>query len=103
MLIVIVSIKKGQDSVKISKECIEPPSGPRGPRVMPVPIFRAVAPEAYVLEVLGNYGVLPRREVDTTPFNADTSRKPDGHGERVASYVPSISERQIGQGVLPTL
>ena len=41
------------------------------------PIFRSVAPvEAYVLEVLGNYGVLPNREVDTTPFNADTSRKP---------------------------
>ncbi|CAL1164635.1 unnamed protein product [Cladocopium goreaui] len=31
--------------------------------------------KAYVLEVLGNYGVLPKREVDTTPFNADTSRR----------------------------
>lgn len=28
-----------------------------------------------MLEVLGNYGVLPKREVDTTPFNADTSRR----------------------------
>ena len=31
--------------------------------------------KAYVLEVLGNYGVVPQKAVDITPFNADSSRK----------------------------
>ena len=101
-----MSIKKDQDSVKIGIE--EPPSGHRGPGVMPMsPIFRSVAPmEAYVLEVLGNYGVLPKREVDTTPFNADTSRKPVMG--RVARYVSSWffhfgTTDLTGQGLLHSL
>ena len=59
-----------------------------------------------MLEVLGNYGVLPKREVDTTPFNADTSRKPVMG--RVARYVSSWffhfgTTDLTGQGLLHSL
>ena len=37
--------------------------------------------QAYVVEVLGNYGVVPKLEVDVTPFNADTSRRARHHSQ----------------------